>query len=135
MGVVNITIQHYTYRYVIVTQKYWQGKLPYKWVKRQQNQSHFCFVLANAIPRHQEPTITHSICPQDDIYNECYSLDFPGSNDDDVILLKETGPQGFGTGRLQSRPDSEVISIWNDNVGLNVTVCKLITRLDMRHFC
>ena len=87
----------------------------------------FLFVLANAFPRDQVPTITHSICPPDDIYNECYSLDFAGTNDDDVILLQET--QGFGTGRLQSQPDSEIVSLWNDNVGLNVTVSELIILL------
>ena len=90
--------------------------------------------LRNAFPRDQVPTITHSICPSNDIYNECYSLDFSGTNDDDVILLKELGPQGFATGRLQSQSDSEIVSLWNDNVGLNVTVCTLIIRLQILHF-
>ena len=93
----------------------------------------FLFVLANAFPRDQVPTITHSICPSDDIYNECYSLDFSGTNDDDVILLKELGPQGFATGRLQSQSDSEIVSLWNDNVGLNVTVSELIILLHRQH--
>ena len=78
-----------------------------------------------SIPQDQELSITHSICPTDERFDECYVIASKGTAYDDIILLKEIGLGAF-KGKLRKEPETKVIALWKDKVGLVFDVRRLL---------
>ena len=64
-----------------------------------------------AIPLGQEPMVTKIVCPPNENYDECFSVDFPGTSNDHIILLKETSGPTLLLGHLQSKPNTRVVAL------------------------
>ena len=71
----------------------------------------FLYILGTAIPLDQEPIIAKSICPPFESYDECYSVDYPGTSNDQVMLLKAEKSPNVLLGQLKDHPNSVAIAI------------------------
>ena len=69
------------------------------------------YILGTAIPLDQEPIIAKSICPPFESYDECYSVDYPGTSNDQVMLFKVERTPDVLFGQLKDHPNTVAIAI------------------------
>ena len=86
------------------------------------------FIAGHGFPKQlqemswNDVSVSPTTCPEGGENDDCYELDFPGTQFDDEILIKYKAGLLFGEGKLKNRPDVRVLTFRKTNLDNDVLI-------------